>query len=590
LHERANTMRQRQRFWGAFVAVCVSVSTMVAGIVGASSASATTTTRTAQTTISGSTSVNGVALTSSSLLGVTVGATGLDGSIDWQQQAAVSTQFDTDAVRQGRSVDPVVTATRANAGTMVANWSLSDLTVAFPGYFPFDIGTIGLSSSGNCDLQFGGAAYVCHLGNKPSTIVDSSPSPGPYVRAALSVDLTITPQALATLRTASIAGTTTGTANLALGETSITDPLDISCSAGTGGKLTYALGTLSTTPGVSIAANLQLQVGSSIDNPAYPDTDPNPIVYLPPLAQPTFPFATVDTTIPMSGAGPAFDLGGVQPDDRPITADAGGPYSGVEGSPIAFDASGTTVGCGSPSYQWTFSDGGSADGVQPTHTFSDNGTYSGTLTVSEGARTDQTTFSVTVDNAAPSVDAGGDVSSSPGSVVTFVGTANDPSTVDQSTLEYTWNFGDGSPAATAAGGSATHTYSTPGTYDATLTVCDKDGGCNGDSRRITVAAQAQPTLLVYFGDFIGRTGSNSDMRAILVDRDLHPLVGRTITFTLGGQTVSATTDSRGVATTTLRVTAGRGLHALSATWRPGGTDVQQYAGSSMTVPFLVLPR
>ena len=54
--------------------------------------------------------------------------------------------------------------------------------------------------------------------------------------------------------------------------------------------------------------------------------------------------------------------------------------------PIAFDASGSTVGCGNAAYHWEFSDGGSADGAQPSHTFADNGTYTGTVTVTEGAR------------------------------------------------------------------------------------------------------------------------------------------------------------------------------------------------------------
>ena len=212
----------------------------------------------------------------------------------------------------------------------------------------------------------------------------------------------------------------------------------------------------------------------------------------------------------------------------------------------------STSGCGNAAYHWTFSDGGSVDGVHPTHTFADNGPsngpYSGTLTVTEGARTDSTPFSVTVDNAAPVGRRGWDVRARPGSVVTFVGTATDPSSVDQASLAYTWNFGDGTPTASAAAGTATHVYPNPGTYDATLTVCDKDGGCNVGVRRVTVASQQrQPSLLVYFGDFIGRTGSNSDMRAILVDRNAYPLAGRTVTFTLGGQTVSATTDSRGVA-------------------------------------------
>ncbi len=562
---------------------------MVAGVVGVSPASATADSRSTTRFVSGSGALHGVQLAQTSLEGVTAGASGLDASIDWGQLATVTTQFDTDAVRQGRAVDPVNTVTRPTGGAVTANWNVGDLTVATP-LFPFvlDVGNTGFSSTGACDIKFSGGPYVCHLESDPQSIGDPIDSVGRYVEVKLVADITVTPAALATLRTASIGGATVGTADLGLTETSTADPLSASCTAGVGDHLSYGLGALSSTPGVHVQANLQVDTGNIVDNTDA--NDPNPLQRVR-LAAPSFPFAGYDTTLALSGTGITVDLGAVQADDSPITAVAGGPYTGVEGSPITFDGSASTFGCGNAAYHWEFSDGGSADGVHPTHTFADNGTYSGTLTVTEGARTDSTPFSVTVDNAVPAVDAGANVSGAPGSVVTFVGTATDPSSVDQASLAYTWNFGDGTPTANAAAGSTTHVYPTPGTYDATLTVCDKDGGCNVDVRRITVASQQrQPSLLVYFGDFIGRTGSNSDMRAILVDRNAHPLAGRTVTFTLGGQTVSATTDSRGVATTTLKVTAGRGLYAVSATWRPGGTDAQQYAGSSMTLPFLVLPR
>ena len=210
MHERVTTMGHGQRFLGAFVAACVGVATMVAGVVGVvASASATTTMRAAATTVSGSTSVQDVALGTTSVAGVTIGADGLDGAIDWQQTTTLSTQFDTDAVRQGRAVDPEDRATRAATGTMVANWSLADLEVAVPGFSPLAIGTVGLSSSGHCDLRFGGAAYVCHLESDPSPVVDPA-TPGPYVNAELAVDLTITPQALATMRTASVGGAPAG--------------------------------------------------------------------------------------------------------------------------------------------------------------------------------------------------------------------------------------------------------------------------------------------------------------------------------------------------------------------------------------------
>ncbi len=106
----------------------------------------------------------------------------------------------------------------------------------------------------------------------------------------LVADITVTPEALATLRTASIGGATVGTADLGLTETSTTDPLSASCAAGVGDHLSYGLGALSSTPGVHVQANLQVDTGTLIDNPD--PTDPNPLLRVP-LASPSFPFAAV---------------------------------------------------------------------------------------------------------------------------------------------------------------------------------------------------------------------------------------------------------------------------------------------------------
>ncbi len=156
---------RHQRVLGAFVAACVGVATMVAGVVGASSCVGSDH-REERTDNGQRFDVRPEhARRRRRCSGVNVESSGLAGTIDWQQLTTLSTQFDSDAVRQGRNVDPRrPRLTRRSTGTMVANWSLADLMVSFPGYaFPFDIGTIGLSTSGNCNLRFGGAAYVCHL-------------------------------------------------------------------------------------------------------------------------------------------------------------------------------------------------------------------------------------------------------------------------------------------------------------------------------------------------------------------------------------------------------------------------------------------
>jgi PKD repeat protein len=582
LHEEViDIMGHGQRVLGGFAATCVAVATFL-GVVAAP-ASATPDSRSTMRFVSGSGALVDVPLAQTSLGGVTVGASGLDASIDWGQLVTLTTQWDTDAVRQGRAVDPVNTVTRPFAGAVTANWNVGDLALTTP-LFPFslDIGNTGFSTTGACDAKFSGAPYVCHLESVPQAIVDPAGAVGPYLDVQLVADITITPQALATLRTASIGATTVGTSNLSLTETSTTDPLAAACSASAGDHLSYAFGALSSTPGVHVQANLQVDAGNLVSDPITSE-----LVRVP-LASASVPFAAVDTTVALHGTGTTTDLGAVQVDDQPVTAVAGGPYAGSEGSPIAFDGSGSTVGCGA-TLHWTFGDGGSADGPQVQHTFADSGVYSGTLTATKGAQTDTTNFSVIVDNEAPVVDAGPETTTGVGTTVSFTGTATDPSSVDQGSLSYTWEFADGSPTGTATGADVTHTFTLPGVYDVTLTVCDKDGGCNFDTRRVTVGSK-QPTVLVNFSDIIGRNGSSSEFRAILVDKDLRPIVGRSITFKLGSQTMTATTDSRGVASTRATVTQRMGLYAVTATFTPGGTDAQQYKGSSMALPFIVLPR
>jgi len=90
--------------------------------------------------------------------------------------------------------------------------------------------------------------------------------------------------------------------------------------------------------------------------------------------------------------------------DAPV-ADPNGPYTGTEGIPVTFNGSGSYDPDGNiDSYDWDFGDENSGSGVDPSHTYTQDGIYTVTLTVrdNDGA-TDSNSTTVVVGNIAPSV-------------------------------------------------------------------------------------------------------------------------------------------------------------------------------------------
>jgi subtilisin family serine protease len=90
--------------------------------------------------------------------------------------------------------------------------------------------------------------------------------------------------------------------------------------------------------------------------------------------------------------------------DVPV-ANAGGPYSGVAGTPVSFDgtrssdydnADGILGNNQDLTYNWNFGDGSTATVANPTHSYSLAGTYTVSLTVSDGVDSSTSTATATI--------------------------------------------------------------------------------------------------------------------------------------------------------------------------------------------------
>jgi len=204
----------------------------------------------------------------------------------------------------------------------------------------------------------------------------------------------------------------------------------------------------------------------------------------------------------------AADFGPVQPDLDPPTADPGGDsthsYNGVEGFGVTLDGSASSdPHCGPPSLSWDFGDGSAPDtGPSPTHAYSEEGTYHGTLTATNGAGLSASTpFTVVVADA-PLIASGRTiVAPNPvgATVASFVdtdptNTSTDPAQ-DPGDYSATIQWGDGGssagtivPNGTGFDVTGTHTYAASGLGPQTLSIhiCDVGGACADATSRLTV--------------------------------------------------------------------------------------------------------
>jgi PKD repeat protein len=139
---------------------------------------------------------------------------------------------------------------------------------------------------------------------------------------------------------------------------------------------------------------------------------------------------------------------------------------------------------------------------------------------------------------------------------------------DGSIIGYAWTFGtDGS----GSGATSSHTFSTAGTYNVTLTVTDDDFATNSVVHPVTVSAPPPPIATVSVGDLSGtgsprKGGWTATVTVTTIDADGRPVSAATVSgLWTSGAAGSCTTSAAGTCSFSLNVN--RKLAAI--TWTVG---------------------
>jgi hypothetical protein len=506
--------------------------------------------------------------------------------LEYAGAASTAVSYDDSLLRQGQTVAVTDTLT-PGAGLVTAKGSMlvqygvyrdasggTDFTPAgtlTPGNVPF-------TASFPCSMPLPGDAPVtCNSSpvSVPVATITVIPAvfPVPGLSIVLSVNVTvsvtISGDGVATLRSLQVVGGgAPQTAPLSFGGSSpstLVDPAHLSCTQPAGNDVSYGFTHTAYAPGVDLTTTTAIHFEATVTDVPIP---------VPPflvdqglfggdLGSVTNP--ALGLTLPLTAPDQAVTLGTLAKNNIPPTVDSGGDYSGTQGTPVVFDGSGSTSVCGAPTLRWDFSDGGVAFGAHPQHTFNGGGVYSGQLTATDATGlTSTTNFSVDIANLSPAVTAGPDTSAVWGVNVALNGAATDPGSDDQSTLTYSWDFGDGTPSATG-GAHVLHKYSTRGNYTATLTSCDRHNACASDTAAVTI--RKRNVTAAYLTDTTGTYNTAGVLKASLTDELGNVVAGRTMSFSFDSAAVGdAATNSLGFASRSFTPTTDAGTHSVGVSF------------------------
>jgi PKD repeat protein len=512
----------------------------------------------------------------------------LTNQVSWSAPATIATSYDSDRLRQGSTVDLTNTLTTSD-GTISVKYTLDYTAGLFakgdefpdPGPLPGGWNATGETTSDTIERTFSttcapppSGTTTCNA-NQTVDLVDLCC----FLDFGLELDLQIVHQfevdasGVVVHRIVDVATvpandlTFTGSSPSAVGDQFSLDCLPV------GTPVRYEMNPISYSPSIDVTGELNLVVTFVI--PLAPDVDETINIL----------DGTVFSNGPTMTGSPTPDLllGSLQADNSPpeiSLIQQMGPFT--EGSPNTFAAT-ADDNCGGDGldYDWEFSDNGVAFGQTTTHAFNDNGNYTAHLTVTDAAGNEALhDFNVTpVTNLPPNVTAPPNAAAYWGVPIQFHASAVDPGSADQATLAFSWDFDDGS---SAAGADVSHAFAMPGSYSVEVTATDKDGGSASASASVSIAKR--PTTLVYGGDIQAKPNHYATLRANLTDVLGDAVNGRTVDFSVGGQSTSAQTDGSGTAVTTLKLLQKPDDYDLSASF---GGDALYEASTTGTLTFTV---
>jgi PKD repeat protein len=165
---------------------------------------------------------------------------------------------------------------------------------------------------------------------------------------------------------------------------------------------------------------------------------------------------------------------------------------------------------------------------------------------------------------APSVGAGPDKTSLWGIPVPFHANGSDAGSIDNGSLQYSWDFDDLASPVGGVGQDVSHTFANPGVYMVEVTVTDKDGAIDTDT--VMVAVAKRDTTAAYSGPVQSTPSKIVTLTGSLTDELGQPVAGRTVTFALGAQSGTGVTNSAGIASTSFKLNQKQGTYAVSMTF------------------------